>query len=123
MRKLYLCGLVFLTMAITPVMKAQDTGPCSEVTLQDRTCDCDGFKNTVIIQACDGAYDQHCSPSYTQICCLTPRITFPTNTQGNDCSGPRIAAALNGLPEGQEVYVRNCNGLYIAVLVHHSKAV
>jgi hypothetical protein len=124
MRKLlFYVNIGLLILLSTPIAKAQqDTGPCAEVENRDESCICNGFHNTVFIQGCGGAFDQHCSPSITVICCLNPRITFQTHTQGNDCSGPRTPIALKGLPEGQQVYVRNCNGLYIASLVHHSKA-
>lgn len=124
MRKLlFYVNMGLLILLSTPIAKAQqDTGPCAEVVNTQQMCICNGIHNTVLLQGCGGVSDQHCSPSATVVCCLNPLITFQTRTQGNLCRGPEGPTALKGLPEGQQVYVRNCNGLYIASLVHHSKA-
>ena len=123
MRKLYLyVGLGLAIMTIAPSTKAQDTGPCDELVSENAPCTCNGIHNTVFVQNCGNPSDFHCSPSIRVACCLNPLITFLTHTEGNACNGPRVLSALKGLPEGQQVYIRNCKGLYIAVLVHHSEA-
>jgi hypothetical protein len=106
----------------TPIAKAQDTALALWSRITNGNCTCNGIHDSVPIHGCGAESDQHCSPSGSVICCLNPLISFQDHSLGNFCSGPRTPIALNGLPEGQQVYVRNCHGPFIAILVHHSRA-
>jgi hypothetical protein len=114
-------SLGFLAAMIGPLAKAQTTGPC--VVLEDSTahCQCNGFPQTVLVKQCGILRDlNHCYQFGYVVCCSNPLIQFPTYVLGDPCTGPKLPTALKGLPEGQQVYMRNCRGLYVASRVQGS---
>jgi hypothetical protein len=116
MRKPYFfLGLGFLALIIAPLIKAQSSGLCIVTYSTSASCRCGGVSHSVPVTTCGIETSKtHCYSGGSVQCCAYPLIRFETYSSGDPCGGPKIPVALQGLGEGQVVYMRNCRGLYVA---------
>lgn len=125
MRKLCLYfSLGFLVAMIAPLAKAQSTGPCVYLNTVSTRCVCGGGTIYVTYHTCGVEnLELHCYQVGWVYCCQNPVIKYADSTLGDPCNGPKLPTALKGLPQGQQVYMRNCRGLYVASRVERSQPI
>jgi len=116
MKRLLILSAAISLWLMAPTAKAQG-GACVALNNSSAGCSCNGRFVTVTIKICSTLHDlNRCNDTCDLVtCCSTaPTVRFVSACQDASCNGPKLPVALKGVPDCQQLYLRNCRGQYVA---------